>query len=533
MSDFKPIVGIDLGTTFSAIAYVNEFGKPEIIPNAENKPVTPSVIYFQDENNLIVGELATNYIVADPDNIVRFIKRQMGKENYYEEFYGKKYTPQELSSYILRKLKQDAEQYFLNKYGEKIEVKDAVISVPAYFNAAKRGATEQAGMMANLNVLMIVDEPIAAALSFGINRLEGERTVFVFDLGGGTFDATILRIEGNEIKMLSSDGDAELGGYDWDKRLLAHISELFAGDFDEDPQDDPLSYQELFERVVRAKIELSRIPRVKIPISHAGKSKVYEVSREEFEELTVDLLERCEELSRIVLEKAGKSWDDIDTVVLAGGATYMPMVRNMLKRISGKELSTEVNPDQCVAIGCALNAAYKYLEGVKGELKKEKPPAEVEEEVGKIKERQGWASLPEVELKGINAHPLGIVLKDEEGNLFVEHLIPEMTPIPHEVAKRYKYPKGTPVLQVTEGEGTKPEEVNIIGEFVLEKLPKREEGAEIDVIYRYNDSKILEVELQDVEDPDIKVSIPVDLTGGLSEKEVQEMREYQDERTLI
>lgn len=180
--------------------------------------------------------------------------------------------------------------------------------------------------MANLNVLMIVDEPIAAALSFGINRLDEDRTVFVFDLGGGTFDAAILQIKGNEIKMLSSDGDAELGGYDWDKRLLAHASALFAGDFDEDPQDDPLSYQELFERVIRAKIELSRITNVKIPISHAGKSKVYGISREELEELTVDLLERCEELCRIVLEKAGKTWDDIDTVLLAGGATYMPTV---------------------------------------------------------------------------------------------------------------------------------------------------------------------------------------------------------------
>jgi molecular chaperone DnaK len=532
MPDFKPIVGIDLGTTFSAIAYVNEFGQPEVIPNAENKPITPSVIYFQDENNIIVGELATNYIIADPDNVARFVKRQMGKEDYYEEFYGKKYTPQELSSYILRKLKQDAEQYFLNKYSTKIEVKDAVISVPAYFNAAKRGATEQAGMMANLNVLMIVDEPIAAALSFGISRLGEERTVFVFDLGGGTLDASILQIKGNEMRMLSSDGDAELGGYDWDKKLLAHASELFAGDFGEDPQDDPLSYQELFERVIRSKIELSRIPTVKISISHAGKSKVYGISREEFEELTVDLLERCEELCRIVLEKAGKTWDDIDTILLAGGATYMPMVRNMLKKISGKEPSTEVNPDQCVAIGCALSAAYKYLEEKKEELK-EKSPARVEKEIEKIKEKQGWMSLPEVEVKGVNAHPLGIVVKDEKGISFVEHLIPEMTPIPHEVAKRYRYPKRTPILQVTEGEGTKPEEVNIIGEFVLEQLPRREEGAEVDVIYRYNDSKILEVELQDVKDPSIRISIPVGLTGGLSEKEVQKMTKYQDKKSII
>jgi len=161
-----------------------------------------------------------------------------------------------------------------------------------------------------------------------------------------------------------------------------------------------------------------------------------------------------------VLEKAEKTWDDIDTILLAGGATYMPMVRNMLKKISGKEPSTEVNPDQCVAIGCALNAAYKYLDEKREELKEE-PPAKIEEEIEKIKEKQGWVSLPEVEVKGINAHPLGIVLKDEEGNSFVEHLIPEMTPIPHEVTNRYRYPKGTPLLQVTEGEGVKPEEVNI------------------------------------------------------------------------
>jgi molecular chaperone DnaK len=504
MSDFKPIVGIDLGTTFSVIAYVNEFGKAEIIPNAENKPITPSVIYFQDENNIIVGELATNHIAANMDNITRFIKTQIGKEGYYEEFYGKKYTPQELSSYILRKLKQDAEQYLHNKYGTDIEIKDAVIGVPACFNAAERRATEQAGIIANLNVLMIIDEPIAIALSFGINELGEEKIVFVFDLGGGTFDATILQIKGNEIKILSSDRDAELGGYDWDRRLLAYVSELFVRDFNEDPQDNPL----LFERIVKAKIELSKIPKVKIPISHAEKSNVYEISQEEFEELTIDLLERCEELCTIVLEKAGKAWSDIDNILLAGGATHMPMVRNMLKKISGKEPSAEVNPDQCVAIGCALSA--KYLIGKKEELKEE-PSAKIEAEIEEIKKKQGW-SLPEVELKEVNTHPIGIVLKDEKGNSFVEHLISETTLIPQEIIKRYKYPKKTPVLKVTKGKGTRLEEVSIIGEFVLKNFPKREEGAEIDVIYRHNGSKILEVELRDAKDPSIKISIPIDLT---------------------
>ena len=233
------------------------------------------------------------------------------------------------------------------------EVKDVVITVPAYFGMAQKEATKEAGEIAGLNVLMIINEPTAAALAYGINTLRKDQTVFVFDLGRRTFDVTILAIRGNEIHMLTSDGDSELGGQNWDDLLTSHCSCLFKEKYGNDPQYDPNSYQELYDRVVKAKISLSIKPKALICVNHAGKRENVEMTREKFEELSKDLLAQCKSISERVLEKTEMTWNDIDTVLLVGGSTYMPMVRTMIKEISGKETSTIVNPDQCIAIGAA------------------------------------------------------------------------------------------------------------------------------------------------------------------------------------
>ncbi len=210
MSDFKPLVGIDLGTTFSTIAYINEHDQPEVIPNQESNLTTPSVAHFFDQDSFVVGDEAVNMRLTEPENTVSFIKRMMGATDYKVDIYGKEYNPQEISAFILEKLKKDAESYFVSK-GYDGEIKDAVISVPAYFSMEQRGATKEAGELAGLNVLHIINEPTAAALAFGINQIGTDSTVFVFDLGGGTFDVTILEIKGNEIKMTASHGDPDFG----------------------------------------------------------------------------------------------------------------------------------------------------------------------------------------------------------------------------------------------------------------------------------------------------------------------------------
>src|SRR5256884_5254943 len=248
----RKAVGIDLGTTFSAVAHIDAYGKPQIIPNAESERITPSVILF-DRNNVIVGTLAKNSAVAEPEKIVDFIKREMGKpkEQFHREFGGAIYSAEELSALILKKLKLDTEKYL------KQTITDAVITVPAYFNDAERTATITAGQLAGLNVLQIINEPTAAALAYGLDKLDENHSVFVFDLGGGTFDVTIMRIVDHKIEMLATNGDHRLGGKGWDDRIRDLIAEEFDRLHGENPLLDLHSYQELHNRAVAAKIQLS------------------------------------------------------------------------------------------------------------------------------------------------------------------------------------------------------------------------------------------------------------------------------------
>lgn len=309
-ADDEVVLGIDLGTTFSAMSVVNAYGKPEIIANAEGFPTTPSVVHFYDDDACIVGDEAVKMVVVDPENVVRFIKRHMGEEDFTLEFFGRSYTPQEISALILRKLKEDAEE-LLGR-----EVRDAVVTVPAYFHSAQRGATAEAGAIAGLNVLSIINEPTAAAIAYGLDRIGTQRKLLVLDLGGGTFDVTAMEIHGTKLSTLASDGNAELGGKDWDDRLLNYVAEQFYEKYQLDPRDDAAPYQELYERCLHAKISLSTKDRAVIPVNYRGKRMAVQVSRELFEELSRDLVQQCEDTAHIVLEKAGIQWPDLDDVLL-------------------------------------------------------------------------------------------------------------------------------------------------------------------------------------------------------------------------
>ncbi len=513
MSEYKPLVGIDLGTTFSAIAFIDEHGKPVLIPNQDNKTTTPSVINFHDKDTFVVGDEAVNRQIADQANTVSFIKRRMGEPGAKISIHGQEYTPQDISAHILKNLKSDAEKYF-QQQGLDIEVKDAVITVPAYFGMEQKGATKEAGILAGLNVLNVMNEPTAAALAFGINKIGKDQIVFVFDLGGGTFDVTILEIKGNEINMVSSDGSPELGGKNWDDALVDHCSAAFKEKHGEDPQDDPNSFQELYERVLKAKIALSKLPKAVIPISHNGKRENVEVTREAFEELSKDLLAQCKAKSLSVLKKANKNWSDIDTILLVGGSTYMPMVKNLIKEISGIEPSADVNPDTCVAIGAAYQAKYRYISD---EVKK--IIATEGEKAGEILKRTLLGNLRDIEVTECVAKSLGIVVVDDR----IVEMIPEQTKIPFtfEGDFGYAYDNQTAIkAEITEGKGDFKDEVAVIGEVVLEDLPPRPKDTPIKVIFTFNENKTLDVEVIDVQTGK-KNKGKIALEGAMSEEELR------------
>ncbi|KHK00220.1 Hsp70 family protein [Desulfovibrio sp. TomC] len=522
MSDFSYVFGIDLGTTFSAISYIDEHGKPVVIPSQENRPITPSVVYFSDDMKFLVGDEAVNMLKADPQNTVSFIKRQMGRPNFNYKIHDRAYNPQEISAIILKKLALDAKLYFL-QLGLEVEVKDVVITVPAYFGMDQRGATKEAGELAGLNVLMVMNEPTAAALAYGINKIGKDQNVFVFDLGGGTFDVTILSIKDNNIWMVASDGDPELGGKDWDDDLLSYCAESFKNKYHSDPQDDPYSFQELYDRVLKAKISLSKMAKTNIVVSHDGKRETIEVQRKQFESLTKDRLQQCSRLCKNVLEKANMSWSDLDTILLVGGSTYMPMVREMVRELSGKEPSTDVNPDQCVAIGAAYQAKYRFIE----------------EEFAKAKELHGevaavslktklLAGLKDIKIQECVAKSLGVILLDNNFAEYVHEMISEQTDIPHIVKDtfHYAYDQQTSVkVEITEGFGKKRDDVALIGEVILDKLPPRPKGTPLEVLYKYNINKTLDVEIVDVE-TGIRTQGQVTLGGSMSKEEKKASQDH-------
>src|SRR3981081_1798438 len=390
-------VGIDLGTTFSAIAHIDAYGKPQIIPNSETERITPSVIFF-DSNNVIVGTVAKNNAVAEPKKIVDFVKREMGKpkDQFHREFNGKIYSAEELSALIIKKLKSDAEKYLDQP------ITDAVITVPAYFNDAERMAPITAGQLAGLNVLQIINEPTAAALAYGLDKLDENHTVFVFDLGGGTFDDTIMRIIDHKIEMIATNGDHRLGGKDWDDVIVNQIADEFDRLHGENPLLDLHSYQELHNRALTAKIHPSSRTSTTIVYHHGGKSVKLTLTRKEYEKRTRPLVEKCKTICEMVMQEAKMKWDKIDKVLLAGGMTRMPMMRSMIAGFSSVPLVDHVNPDEVVARGAAIQGILSMLneENTSGERT-------LDETV-----RQQFSSLDGglIEVTDITSHTLGVVL---------------------------------------------------------------------------------------------------------------------------
>ena len=353
-------VGIDLGTTNSVVA-VLEGGEPTVIANAEGNRTTPSIVAFKGEE-VLVGELAKRQAITNPDNTVRSIKRQIGT-NWKEKFENKDYTPQEVSARILQKLKRDAESYI----GE--DVTDAVVTVPAYFNDAERQATKEAGQIAGLNVLRIINEPTAAALAYGLENNEDQK-ILVYDLGGGTFDVSVLEISEGVFEVKSTSGDSKLGGDDWDERVMEWLVDKFKSSTGIDISEDKMAMQRIKEGAEKAKIELSSTTETEINLpfitaNDSGPQHLLEkLSRSEFEKITSDLVDRTKDPVNKAVEDAGLSFSDIQHIILVGGSTRIPSVQTVVKSMTGKDPSKGVNPDEVVASGAAIQAGV-----LKGDVK--------------------------------------------------------------------------------------------------------------------------------------------------------------------
>ncbi|MGH9937455.1 MAG: Hsp70 family protein, partial [Blastocatellia bacterium] len=362
------IFGIDLGTTYSCIAYVDETGKPVIAPNFEGDLTTPSVVHFESPDNIVVGKEAKNASKLFPDRVVEFVKRYMGDAATSYDIDGVNYKPEAVSSFILRKLVSDAARAL----GE--EIKDVVITCPAYFGNNEREATKNAGELAGLNVHLILNEPTAAAICYGLDKQKDDQVVLVYDLGGGTFDVTVIALDKGNIQVVVTGGDHSLGGKDWDDRLTHHLAECFRNENPSEgsPLDDKYSFQELAKAAEEAKKALSAREKYPLMVSHNGKRTRVELSRETFDEVTNDLLERAIGLTKHLLEDAKtKGFDRIDQILLVGGSSKMPRVARRIEEALGRQPQL-FEPDLAVAKGAAL-MGVKILAGemIKEEIAKQ------------------------------------------------------------------------------------------------------------------------------------------------------------------
>ena len=464
-------VGIDLGTTYSAIAQVNKHGVPEILANAEGDRITPSVILF-DNDDIVVGNYAKQAAVAYPDQVVDFVKRYMGDPDYSFAYRTEVYTPEKLSSFILAKLKHDAEA----RLGHPVD--QAVITVPAYFGDQQRRATLKAGELAGFEVLKLINEPTAAAFAYGLANTGKDMKVMVFDLGGGTFDVTLAQIEGKNINVVATNGDHQLGGKDWDDALISYISERYQEKHGVDPLEDVAAYHDLRQKCVSAKLSLSRRPKVNLFFDFQGQILREEITRDLFEELTSPLISRCKALTEDVLEDAKTAGSEIDVVLLAGGSTRMPMVRSLIEGMFQKAAATDINPDECVALGAALTAALESAQ-----RSGEKPPVDIR-------------------THDVTSHSLGMVVF-KDGELKNSQIIRRNTRIPCE-RTRDDYVtthdnQATMDLWLVQGESTQPLECNALGHFEFYGLPERPAGdTRLAVTFRYNENGIVEVECLDL-----------------------------------
>ena len=468
------IVGIDLGTTYSVVAKLNELGKPEILPNQDtSNPLTPSVVFFESEQVVIVGETAKNSAGKNAECAVQFAKNHMGQSKTWQ-FFGRDYIPEQISALILKKLKQDAEAYLDEP------ITQAVITVPAIFGYAERTATKEAAKIAGIEVLAIVNEPVAAALSYGFGKkgtFRESQNVLVYDLGGGTFDITVMQISEDQIKVLHTDGDRLLGGKLWDDAIIRYVAECFQAAHGSDPQQNSQVLQDLRERAEQAKKHLSQRDKSSVACNHAGQTLAVEMTREKFEELTADLLKRTKVKAEWVMQQlveAGKlsGWQDIHQVLLVGGSSKMPQVMKMMQELSGQEPKL-YDPDLAVAKGAALYAMMQP------EVLDDLPPGGI------------------IAVDNISSHAIGIESIDREDNRVIINrvIIPKNTGLPETVTQKFKTSvddRTVVEISILQGDDPDPKRCKRLADFHITGIPRGlEKGSPIEVTLTMTNEELI------------------------------------------
>ncbi len=463
----EQVIGIDLGTTYSSVAYINADGKSEIITNSEGERTTSSSVLFEDDN-IVVGSYAKTVAISEGERVVQFIKRGMGSDDKVNQ-NDRDYTPEDVSALILKKLKQDAEA-FLNT-----TIKDAVITVPAYFDDKKRIATKTAGEIAGFNVLRIINEPTAAALEFSASRKLSNQTILVYDLGGGTFDITIMKINDKDIDVIATGGDHKLGGKDIDDCLIKYFQEQFKQTTGFDPLSSIDGQQELRAKAEETKKKLSTTTSTRVALNVEGRSAAFKVTQSQFEELINKIILRTQMNIELVLKQAKLTIKDIDDVLLVGGSTRIPMVSKMLAKFFGKEPLRSVNPDEVVAQGAAILAKSIAIES------------------GQDSSNQ-LTVLPTI--SDVCAHSLGVVCLNDNGVAENSKIIDKNSKIPTQASQEY----GTVTdnqssvdIQILQGDAVNPDDCVQLALARLENLPPYPKGSSVKITFSYDANGILNI----------------------------------------
>ena len=505
------VIGIDLGTTFCAVATLGERGQPETLPNAEGEMLTPSAVLMLDETTAVVGRPALDVALDQPDRVATLVKRRMGHESFGHPVAGRDFRPETLSAVILRKLLLDAQA----RLGP---VTKAVVTVPAYFDDTRRKATQDAAKIAGIDVLDVLDEPTAAALAYCFQTPQsgGEevpQTVLVYDLGGGTFDVTLVRLTRTRFHTLAIEGDVRLGGKDFDDAIVNHVADLFVQKFGTDPRGDPQALVGLQQNAERAKRTLSKLPQTTVTCSLGGHTLAVPLTRDEFERLTEFLLVRTRVTTQAVLRQAGIGWDKVDRILLVGGSTHMPMTARMLAQISGKKPDTSLAVSEVVARGAALHAAIIAARQSPG--------------TGLLSQELEDQFADVVEIN-VNAHSLGVEIRKGD-DLVNDVLIPKNTQLPASVSRVYKTVRDAQTrvrVKVLQGEAQQAEACIPVGECWIDQLPANlPKGSPVQVTCGVAPNGLIQVSARD-QTSGASAHAEIHRTSGLGDAEVAREAAY-------
>lgn len=497
-----PAIGIDLGTTYSVVARLDDTGRPVTVVNAEGDLLTPSVVLIEGDE-AIVGKEALKAVGSEADRVAQCAKREVGSETFHQPLGGRNYPPEVLEAWILKKLRDDTAL-------QTGPFRQVVITVPAYFDEVRRKATQDAGYMAGLELLDIINEPTAAAVAFGYQQgffrpnaaTREPQNILVYDLGGGTFDVTVMQLQGGNFAALATDGDVRLGGHDWDHRLVDYVASEFEQRHGWNPRDDALAAARLWRECEDLKRTLSARARGTITFEHRGESLQLDITRDQFYDLTHDLLERTRFTTVQTLAAAKLTWPDIQRVLLVGGSTRMPMVTDLLRQLSGREPDRSVSADEAVAHGAALQAGLLLAKSA--------------------------GRRPKFSIRNVNSHSLGVIATDPQtGRDRNAIIIPRNSPLPiasRRIFKTRSLGQNSVLVPIVEGESASPEACTPIGRCVVRELPADlAAGTPIEVAFRYETNGRLTITVK-VSGTDRKLTHELTRACGLSEAERDQWR---------